>query len=167
VALNFPSSPSVGQIFTDSTSGNSYKWTGTYWKSYSSANPATDFDVVNLNVSGVTSTRNLSVTGFSTIGNASVGVVTATEVDVAGVTTSRHLQIIGIATIGAGVTITSGGNINAVSGVVTARGVVSGIVTASTGFISIGNTTPIQITLSGKVLSFTAVGIGSTFFTLS
>jgi hypothetical protein len=43
----------------------------------------------------------------------------------------------------------------------------NGIVTAATGFISIGNTTPIKITVSGNILSFTAVGIGSTFFRLS
>ena len=51
----------------------------------------------------------------------------------------------------------------------------SGIVTATGGFISgistdglLGiSTTPIQITLSGNILSFTAVGIGSTFFTLA
>ena len=43
----------------------------------------------------------------------------------------------------------------------------NGIVTAATGFISIGNTTPIRITVSGNILSFTAVGIGSTFFRLS
>ena len=43
----------------------------------------------------------------------------------------------------------------------------SGVITAVNGFISMGNTTPIKITLSGNVLSFTAVGIGSTFFTLA
>lgn len=43
----------------------------------------------------------------------------------------------------------------------------SGIVTAIGGFISAGSTTPIQITLDGNILSFTAVGIGSTFFTLA
>jgi hypothetical protein len=51
----------------------------------------------------------------------------------------------------------------------------SGIVTSTGGFISgistdglLGvSTTPIQITLSGNILSFTAVGIGSTFFTLA
>lgn len=43
---------------------------------------------------------------------------------------------------------------------------VSGIVTATGGFISVGNTTPIQISLSGNKLIFTAVGIGSTSFTL-
>ena len=44
---------------------------------------------------------------------------------------------------------------------------VSGIVTATQGFISVGNTTPIQISLVGNQLTFTAVGIGSTTLTLS
>ena len=43
----------------------------------------------------------------------------------------------------------------------------SGVITAVNGFISVGNTTPIKITLSGNILSFTAVGIGSTFFRLA
>jgi hypothetical protein len=43
----------------------------------------------------------------------------------------------------------------------------AGIITAVNGFISAGNTTPIKITLSGNILSFTAVGIGSTFFRLA
>lgn len=49
----------------------------------------------------------------------------------------------------------------------------SGIVTSSGGFISgistnqLGvSTTPIHITLDGNVLTFTAVGIGSTHFSL-
>lgn len=43
---------------------------------------------------------------------------------------------------------------------------VSGIVTATEGFISVGNTTPIRIELVGNQLTFTAVGIGSTTLTL-
>ena len=43
---------------------------------------------------------------------------------------------------------------------------VTGIVTATGGFISIGNTTPIQISLVENQLIFTAIGIGSTAFTL-
>jgi len=43
---------------------------------------------------------------------------------------------------------------------------VSGIVTATEGFISVGNTTPIKIELVGNQLTFTAVGIGSTTLTL-
>jgi hypothetical protein len=41
------------------------------------------------------------------------------------------------------------------------------IIIASDGFISIGNTTPIQILLEGDQLIFNAIGIGSTAFTLS
>jgi len=37
MALNFPNSPIVGQTYTDSTSGFSYEWDGTVWKSYSAA----------------------------------------------------------------------------------------------------------------------------------
>jgi hypothetical protein len=43
---------------------------------------------------------------------------------------------------------------------------VTGIVTATGGFISVGNTTPIQISLIGNELTFTAVGIGFTTLTL-
>ena len=43
----------------------------------------------------------------------------------------------------------------------------TGIVTAIGGFISAASTTPIQITLVGNKLSFTAVGIGSTTLTLA
>lgn len=42
-----------------------------------------------------------------------------------------------------------------------------GIVTASGGFISNENSTPIQISLNGNQLTFTASGIGSTTITLS
>ena len=37
MALNFPNSPTIGQIYTDVTSGFSYEWDGTVWKSYSPA----------------------------------------------------------------------------------------------------------------------------------
>ncbi len=50
-------------------------------------------------------------------------------------------------------------------GLVGAPNITVGIVTA-TGFISAANTTPISITLSGNQLTFSAVGIGSTTFTL-
>jgi len=51
------------------------------------------------------------------------------------------------------VTISSGGDV--------------GIITATGGFISAANTTPIQISLVGNELTFTASGIGSTTLTLS
>jgi hypothetical protein len=51
-------------------------------------------------------------------------------------------------------------------GLIGAPNISVGIVTAS-GFISAASTTPISITLLGNQLTFTAVGIGSTTFTLS
>ncbi len=35
MALNFPNSPTLGQIYTDATSGFSYEWNGNVWTSYS------------------------------------------------------------------------------------------------------------------------------------
>ena len=37
MALNFPNSPTIGQVYTDSISGFSYEWDGTVWKSYTPA----------------------------------------------------------------------------------------------------------------------------------
>ena len=37
MALNFPNSPTVGQVYTDTDAGFSYEWDGTVWKSYSAA----------------------------------------------------------------------------------------------------------------------------------
>jgi len=37
MALNFPNSPTLNQVYTDSTSGFSYKWNGTVWISFSAA----------------------------------------------------------------------------------------------------------------------------------
>ena len=37
MALNFPSSPTIGDVYRDLTSGFSYQWDGTVWKSYTPA----------------------------------------------------------------------------------------------------------------------------------
>ena len=37
MALNFPSSPTIGDVYRDPTSGVSYLWDGTVWKSYTPA----------------------------------------------------------------------------------------------------------------------------------
>ena len=44
---------------------------------------------------------------------------------------------------------------------------VSGVTTATGGFVSAASTTAVQITVAANILTFTAVGIGSTSFTLS
>ena len=102
----------------------------------------------NVNIAGVTTTQHLRVTGVTTTNsiNAS-GITTITNnVNIAGVTTTQHLLVTGISTIGTGVTITSGGNINAVSGVITA-----------TRFVGSGSS------LTGNARNLTAtIGIGTT-----
>ena len=93
-------------------------------------------------------------------GNASIsGVITATRFEslpagtpTIGAATSIKLDTI---TVGVSTDLTVGRNAN-----------VSGVVTSTGGFISVGNTTPIQISLVGNQLTFTAVGIGSTTLTL-
>lgn len=37
MALNFPDSPTLNQVYTDTTSGFSYQWDGVVWQSYSAA----------------------------------------------------------------------------------------------------------------------------------
>lgn len=50
MALDFPNSPGIGSVFTDSTSGFSWKWDGTVWQSFSSAT-ASNIQVLD-NISG-------------------------------------------------------------------------------------------------------------------
>ena len=40
MALNFPYNPSVNDIYTDTTSGFKYQWTGELWKCYNLADAA-------------------------------------------------------------------------------------------------------------------------------
>ena len=40
MALNFPDSPGIGSIFTDTTSGFSYKWDGTVWNGFVGQQPS-------------------------------------------------------------------------------------------------------------------------------
>ena len=78
-----------------------------------------------------------------------IGATTALEPDNLGVGNSL--------TVGVGVTVQGG--------IVTATG---GFTSGISTFNQLGvSTTPIHITLEGNVLSFTAVGIGSTFLTLA
>jgi len=67
MALNFPDSPTLNQVYTDTTSGFSYQWDGTVWQSYSDA--ATDnisiVDDISSLFDGVTDTFALAVGGSS------------------------------------------------------------------------------------------------------
>ena len=61
---------------------------------------------------------------------------------------------------------TAGIATNVIGGIASVTSVNAGIVTATGGFVSIANTTPVTIELVGNQLTFNAVGIGSTTFTL-
>jgi hypothetical protein len=98
--------------------------------------------------------------------------------DVAGISTysetsgiSSYSDVAGISTYSETSGISSysdvaGISTNVIGGIASVTSVTAGIVTATDGFISVGNTTPIQISLDGDQLTFTAVGIGSTTLTL-
>lgn len=67
MALNFPSSPTVGDIYTDTTSGFSYEWDGTVWKSYTpaSASNIRVLDDISGSFDGVTQTFALTVSSVA------------------------------------------------------------------------------------------------------
>ena len=58
MALNFPNSPSLNQVHTDSTSGFSFKWNGSVWQNYSPT--TTNFIPTTLNVVTRSSTVSLN-----------------------------------------------------------------------------------------------------------
>ncbi len=75
MALNFPDNPALNEIYTDGTSGFSYKWNGTVWISYVASG------TINIENGSVTPVK-LSTGGpsWNTGGDvAVVGVVTATN----------------------------------------------------------------------------------------
>jgi hypothetical protein len=65
VALNFPSSPTIGDVYTDTTSGFSYEWDGTVWKSYTPASSSNIrvLDDISGSFNGSQNTFSLTVLG--------------------------------------------------------------------------------------------------------
>jgi len=63
MTLNFPDSPSTGDIYTDSTSGFQYEWNGTVWISTDPARAANikELDDISGSFNGSTTTFNLTV----------------------------------------------------------------------------------------------------------
>ena len=65
MALNFPDTPTLNQIYNDETSGFSYQWDGTVWQSYSSATSKniSIVDTFSSSFNGSTNTFSLAVSG--------------------------------------------------------------------------------------------------------
>ena len=67
MALNFPNSPTLNQIYTDSTSGFSYQWNGTVWISFSASttNNISELDNISGSFNSSTTIFPLTVGGQS------------------------------------------------------------------------------------------------------
>jgi len=168
MALNFPDSPFVGQIYSDATAGFSYVWDGTVWKSYYQSDQTPDGTVTppklspggpvwntsgDLNVTGILTAANISVAGTITYDDV-------TNVDSVGVVTARS----GIVVVGGGVSVAGGGiDVNGHTETDTLR--VSGVSTftnninlntgnlkvATDGIIKIGNSDQLELYYNGSI----------------
>lgn len=96
----------------------------------------------------ITSLNFIGVAATSTGVGVTITIDNPWESNGTGIVTTSNVGI-GTTTASSALTVTGDANI-------------TGIVTATGGFISVGSTTPIQISLVDNQLTFTAVGIGST-----
>ena len=78
MAINFPDSPGIGSVFTDSTSGFSYEWTGSVWKSFSSG-AVSNIQILD-DISG--SFDNSETTFNLTVGSTAVSPANAQQIEV-------------------------------------------------------------------------------------
>ncbi len=67
MALNFPDSPTLNQVYIDTTSGFSYEWDGVVWKSYSAATASniSILDDISGSFNGSTTTFGLTSSGYA------------------------------------------------------------------------------------------------------
>ena len=65
MALNFPNSPTLNQVYTDSTSGFSYQWNGYVWISYSTASSSQIKILDDISASFNNSTQTFALTSSS------------------------------------------------------------------------------------------------------
>jgi hypothetical protein len=66
MALNFPSSPTIGQVYTDITSGFSYEWDGTVWISkYAGIDRLQIIDDISSQFDNLQNTFNLTISSIA------------------------------------------------------------------------------------------------------
>lgn len=147
--------PSLGKLMTLTSSGN---------LGINSNSPTSKLSIVgDALVSGATTTETLSVRSSSTftgnsIFNSNVGISTSNP--------TYSLQVGRNPLSSSGVGISSLGNVDISGNIKSSSANVSGIITATSGFISNIGENPVQITVSGSVITFTVAGVGATSLTL-
>jgi len=115
---------------------------------------ASNLTATNANITNINSTGIITAISFS--GSLTGTASTSTDV-VGGIATVSTLNVTGNSTLG----------ITTTTQLTSQRLNVSGVTTSQGGFTSgIGVTNPVQITVSGNVLTFTVTGVGSTSLTL-
>ena len=67
MAIQFPNSPGIGSVFTDTDAGFSYEWTGVVWKSFTpaAANNIKTLDDISSSFNNSTTTFNLTINGVA------------------------------------------------------------------------------------------------------
>ena len=77
MAINFPDSPSLNDLYTDETSGFTYQWDGEVWKSYVDATigNVTKLDDISGSFDGNTTTFALTVNGAAAVADLDPAVV--------------------------------------------------------------------------------------------
>ena len=67
MAIQFPNSPGIGSVFTDTDAGFSYEWTGVVWKSFTpaAANNIKELDDISSGFNNSTTTFNLTINGVA------------------------------------------------------------------------------------------------------
>jgi hypothetical protein len=147
--------PSLGKIMTLTSSGN---------LGINSNSPSSKLSVVGDTwITGVTTSGSLSISGNSTfngssIFNGNIGVSTSNP--------QYNLQVGRNPLTSSGVGISSSGNIDA-SGTITSSNInTSGIITALNGFSS-GTGNPVEIFVTGNVITLSVAGVGVTNLTIA
>ena len=67
MAIQFPNSPGIGSVFTDTDAGFSYEWTGVVWKSFTPAASSNvrELDDISSSFDNSTTTFNLTIGGVA------------------------------------------------------------------------------------------------------
>lgn len=145
MALNFPDSPTLNEIYTDPTSGFSYEWNGTVWISYVAAGTVNieDGSVTPLKLSTGGPSWNTDgdvyIAGITTVTNGS-GTVTI-GIGTTALLVEGNARVTGILTVGSS-SITLDGTSNAITVgtglTLSSDGIIAGIITA-TSFVGDGS----------------------------